>query len=132
MGKINTLDYFFKRNVDDKETNHESEESKRHKASTSEPQPQETTNQQENEPQPQGKENLQENEPQPQEKENPNEVDLKNLERDPAKRNQMLDYPINLREQVRQAYMNLGPFQIRLMEYKAKGSTKLLDSCLSP
>ncbi|XP_023769802.2 uncharacterized protein LOC111918360 [Lactuca sativa] len=32
-------------------------------------------------------------------KENPNEVDLKNLERDPAKRKQMWDYPVNLREQ---------------------------------
>ncbi|XP_023753024.1 uncharacterized protein LOC111901409 [Lactuca sativa] len=122
MGKMKTLDYFFKRKVDDKETNHESEESKHHKASTSEPQPQKTENQQEIEPQPQGKENLQENEPQPQEKENPNELDLKNLERDPAKRKQMWDYPVNLREQVRRAYMNLGPFQIRLKEYQAKVS----------
>ncbi|XP_023750053.1 uncharacterized protein LOC111898360 [Lactuca sativa] len=36
----------------------------------------------------------------------------------------MRDYPVNLREQVRRAYMNSGPFQIRLKEYQAKGSTK--------
>ncbi|XP_023752846.2 uncharacterized protein LOC111901193 [Lactuca sativa] len=124
MGKMKTLDYFYKRNADDKETNHENEESKRQKTSTSEPQPQETENQQENEPQPQEKDKQQENEPQPQEKGNPNEVDLKNLERDPAKRKQMWDYPVNLREQMRRAYLNLGAFQIHLKEYQAKCSTK--------
>ncbi|XP_023771138.1 uncharacterized protein LOC111919777 [Lactuca sativa] len=124
MGKMKTLDYFYKRKADDKETNHESEESKHHKVSTSEPQPQETENQQENGPQPQENDKQQENEPLPQEKENPNEVDLKNLERDLAKRKQMWDYPVNLREQVRRAYLNLGPFQIHLKEYQAKGSTK--------
>nr|KAJ0226357.1 hypothetical protein LSAT_V11C100018560 [Lactuca sativa] len=95
MGKMKTLDYFYKRKADDKETNHESEESKRHKVSTSEPQLQEMGNQQENEPQPQENDKQQENEPQPQEKENPNEVDLNNLERDPAKRKQMWDFPQN-------------------------------------
>ncbi|XP_023746701.1 uncharacterized protein LOC111894844 [Lactuca sativa] len=100
MGKMKTLDYFYKRKVDDKETNHQSEESKRHKASTSEPQPQEIENQQENESQLQENDKQQENKPQPQEKENPNEFDLKNLERDPAKRKQMWDYPVNLREQL--------------------------------
>ena len=51
-------------------------------------------------------------------------MDLKHLERDPAKRKQMWEYPVNLREQVRRAYMTLGPFQIRLQEYHAKGSKK--------
>ncbi|XP_023735201.2 uncharacterized protein LOC111883070 [Lactuca sativa] len=124
MGKMKTLDYFYKRKADDKETNHESEESKRHKVSTSEPQLQEMGNQQENEPQPQENDKQQESEPQIQEKENPNEVDLKNLERDPAKQKQMWDFPVNLREQVRRAFLNLGPFQIHLKEYQAKGSKK--------
>ncbi|XP_023766503.2 uncharacterized protein LOC111915032 [Lactuca sativa] len=93
MGKMKTIDSFFKRKNDDEETHNDNQQSKRCKAST-------TT------------------------QSNPNEVDLKHLERDPAKRKQMWEYPVNLREQVRRAYMTLGPFQIRLQEYHAKGSKK--------
>ncbi|XP_023735217.1 uncharacterized protein LOC111883080 [Lactuca sativa] len=96
---------------DDEETLNENHESKLQKASTSEPQPQQHGNQQENDI----SEATQSN---------PNEVDLKQLERDPAKRKQMRDYPVNLREEVRRTYMTLGPFQIRLKEYHAKGSKK--------
>ncbi|KAK1408966.1 hypothetical protein QVD17_41154 [Tagetes erecta] len=50
-------------------------------------------------------------------KSNTNEVDLNNLERDPAKQKQMWNYPVDLREQVRRAYLSLGPFQLHLKEY---------------
>ncbi|KAL7596353.1 hypothetical protein Lser_V15G28107 [Lactuca serriola] len=108
---MKTIDSFFKRKNDDEETHNDNQQSKRYKASTSEPQPQEHENQQEND--------IDEAT-----QSNPNEVDLKHLERDPAKRKQMWEYPVNLREQVRRAYMTLGPFQIRLQEYHAKGSKK--------
>nr|KAJ0222689.1 hypothetical protein LSAT_V11C200077810 [Lactuca sativa] len=74
MGKMKTIDSFFKRKNHDEETHNESQQSKRHKASTSEPQPQEHENQQENDI----FEATQSN---------PNKVDLKNVERDPAKQN---------------------------------------------
>ena len=40
-----------------------------------------------------------------------NDVDLNTLERDPSLRIQIYDYPINQRDTVRRAYMNLGLFQ---------------------
>ncbi|KAL8263082.1 hypothetical protein R6Q59_024431 [Mikania micrantha] len=49
-----------------------------------------------------------------------NEVVDNNLERDPAKRMQMFDRPVNLREQVRRAYLNLGPYQIYLKDQKQR------------
>ncbi|CAI9284275.1 unnamed protein product [Lactuca saligna] len=97
MGNMKTIDSFFKRKVDNEEIHDENIEIKRHKASTSEPKPQEHENQQEND--------IYEAT-----QSNPNEVDLKQLERDPAKRKQMWDYPVNLREEVIRAYMSLGPF----------------------
>ena len=84
MGKMKTIDSFFKRKNDDEETHNDNQQSKRYKASTSELQPQEHENQQEN--------NIDEAT-----QSNPNEVDLKHLERDPAKRKQMSEYPVNLR-----------------------------------
>ncbi|XP_023764783.1 uncharacterized protein LOC111913291 [Lactuca sativa] len=74
------------RKNDDEEIHNENQQSKRHKAAIGEPQPQEHENQQENDI----AEATQSN---------PNEVDLKHLERDPAKRKQMWEYPVNLREQ---------------------------------
>nr|KAJ0207992.1 hypothetical protein LSAT_V11C500239980 [Lactuca sativa] len=76
---MKTIDSFFKRKVDNEEIHDENIEIKRHKASTSEPQPQEHENQQETDI----FEATQAN---------PNEVGLKQLERDPAKRKQMWDY----------------------------------------
>nr|KAJ0197245.1 hypothetical protein LSAT_V11C700350310 [Lactuca sativa] len=115
LGNMKTINHsFFKRNVDNEEIHDKNEEIKRRKASTSEPQPQEHENQQEND----------RNEAT---QSNPNEVvqaDLKQLERDPAKRKQMWEYSVNLREEVGRAYMSLGPFQIRLKKYHAKGSKK--------
>ncbi|KAL3654079.1 hypothetical protein CASFOL_003760 [Castilleja foliolosa] len=107
MGKTKTIDSFFKKKDNE-------QESKRHKASTSEPQP----NPQEHENQQEKRVNSQV--PQP----ITNEVDLNHLERDPVKRKQMWEYPVNLREQVRRAYLSLGPYQIRLVEYENKGSKK--------
>ena len=85
MGKMKTVESFFKRKNDDEETHNDNQQSKRYKASTSEPQPQEHENQQKNDI---FEATLS----------NPNEVDLKNLERDPTKRKQMWEYPVNLRE----------------------------------
>ncbi|XP_022041859.1 uncharacterized protein LOC110944506 [Helianthus annuus] len=52
---------------------------------------------------------------------NINEVDVSSLERDPAKRLEMWKYPVNIREQVRLAYMSLGVYQIKLEWYKPRG-----------
>ncbi|KAL7604482.1 hypothetical protein Lser_V15G17389 [Lactuca serriola] len=79
MGNMKTIHSFFKINVDNEESHDKNQEIKRHKSSTSEPQPQEHENQQEND----------RNEAT---QSNPNEVvqvDLKQLERDPAKRKQI-------------------------------------------
>ncbi|GKC84320.1 zinc finger MYM-type protein 1-like protein [Tanacetum coccineum] len=51
-------------------------------------------------------------------------MDSSDLERDPTKRKPMWDYPVNEREQVRRAYLDLGPYQIHLKEYPAKGTVK--------
>ncbi|XP_076912630.1 uncharacterized protein LOC143571001 [Bidens hawaiensis] len=84
---MKTIHSFFKRKVEN-DIDNANEESKRHKASTSKPEKNE--NQQESDkfeaPQPQA---------------NINEVDLNLLERDPAKRITMWNYPVNLREQHR-------------------------------
>nr|KAJ0219438.1 hypothetical protein LSAT_V11C300131540 [Lactuca sativa] len=98
---MKTVESFFKRKNDDEETHIKSQHSKHHRASTSEPQPEEHENQNENDI----SEATQSN---------PNVVDLKHLERDPAKQKQI------------QSYMTLGHFQIRLQEYHAKDSKKIL------
>ncbi|KAI3495367.1 hypothetical protein L1887_37696 [Cichorium endivia] len=113
MVKFKTLDAFYKRKADGHDTTEvTNQNNKRSKASTSEPEP----------------ENL--NQPLPEEHipetggPNSEEVDPNSLERDPAKRKQLSLYPVNQREQVRLAYLNLGPFQIQLKTYHAKGSEK--------
>ncbi|KAI3765119.1 hypothetical protein L2E82_15145 [Cichorium intybus] len=50
-----------------------------------------------------------------------NEIDLSTLERDPALRIQIYDYPINQQDTVRRAYMKLGPFQPILPVYPKSG-----------
>ncbi|XP_022032299.1 zinc finger MYM-type protein 1-like [Helianthus annuus] len=119
MGKPKTIDSFFKR----KSNANEEESSKRQKETgpdtgpdtgpeTGPSQVEEASNQQElvfsESPLPQTS----------------NDVEPSKLERDPAKRKQLLDYPVNLREQVRLAYLNLGAYQIRLTNYPSKGSAK--------
>ncbi|CAH9143472.1 unnamed protein product [Cuscuta epithymum] len=43
--------------------------------------------------------------------------DIKNLERDPAKRPQIWEYPVNQRDEVIRAYLEMGPYQIHLSKY---------------
>uniref|UniRef100_A0A0A9H4Z9 TTF-type domain-containing protein n=1 Tax=Arundo donax TaxID=35708 RepID=A0A0A9H4Z9_ARUDO len=43
------------------------------------------------------------------------------LERDPAKRPQIWEYPSNQQDEVRRAYLKLGPMQPKLQNYKASG-----------
>ncbi|KAK9075585.1 hypothetical protein SSX86_003911 [Deinandra increscens subsp. villosa] len=108
MRKPKTIDSFFKRK--DVETHNENEKSKRQKATTSESHP--------------VNENQQEHPVNENQQEHPvNEVDPSKLVRDPAKRKPMWEYPVNLREQVRRAYLSsLGPYQIELEEYENKGT----------
>nr|KAJ0194289.1 hypothetical protein LSAT_V11C800391780 [Lactuca sativa] len=50
-----------------------------------------------------------------------NEIDLNTIERDPGLRMQIYDYPINQRDSIRRAYINLGPFQPKLPVYPKSG-----------
>ncbi|KAK1413074.1 hypothetical protein QVD17_34806 [Tagetes erecta] len=132
MGKLKTKNSFFKR----KDVGENDIANKRKKALTShtndiiEPEnqqhvTQEVENQQQNvtqEPENQQDPNVFEAPQGPQS--NTNEVDLNNLERDPAKRIQMWNYPVDLREQVRRAYLSLGPFQLHLKEYPSDDTLK--------
>ncbi|XP_050386958.1 uncharacterized protein LOC126803220 [Argentina anserina] len=43
--------------------------------------------------------------------------DVGDLERDPGKRKQIYEYPINQRDRIRRAYINLGPYHHKLFEY---------------
>nr|XP_043637742.1 uncharacterized protein LOC122608711 [Erigeron canadensis] len=108
MGKLRTIDSFFKRKPSDT-SDSAYQESKRAKVSTSEPE------QEQNQP----NEHIPET-PRP----NSNELDISCLERDPAKRKHMWDYSVNERENVRLANLKLGPFQLHLQKYPAKGSEK--------
>ena len=45
------------------------------------------------------------------------------LERDPAKRPQIWEYPSNQQDEVRRAYLILGPMQPKLQSYKPSGPT---------
>ncbi|GJV75109.1 zinc finger MYM-type protein 1-like protein [Tanacetum coccineum] len=112
MGKLITIDSYFKRKSSDT-TKNATQENKRSKASTSE------NSQLQNQPQNQTEEHISQT-PKP----NTEEVDLNSLERDPGKRTQMCKYPANKKEEVRLAYLNKGLFQIHLKKYPAKGSQK--------
>ena len=118
MVKNKTITSFFKRKNEEQQVegstseqvkernNDEIQESKRQKGSTSEPvSGPDTCNEQPSEI-PQG---------------NINEIDVSNLERDPAKRLEMWKYPVAVREQVRLAYISLGVYQPKLEEYKPRG-----------
>ncbi|KAJ9541478.1 hypothetical protein OSB04_027984 [Centaurea solstitialis] len=50
-----------------------------------------------------------------------NDIDLSTLERDPALRRQVYDYPINQQDTIRRAYMNLGPLQPTLSMFPKSG-----------
>ncbi|KAL4581775.1 hypothetical protein LXL04_006303 [Taraxacum kok-saghyz] len=105
MVKFKTLDSFYKRKTDGHDTTEiTNPNNKRSKASTSEPLPEEHI------PETRGP--------------NSEEDDPNSLERDRAKRKQLSSYPVNQRAQVRLAYLNLGPFQIKLYKYPSKGPDK--------
>lgn len=113
MGKSKTIDSFFKR----KNNENEDEANKRKKD--------ESNASERVGPSQVGTENHQEpiisECPLPQ---TSNDVDPNKLERDPAKRKQLMEYPVNLREEVRLAYLKLGAYQIHLANYPSKGSEK--------
>jgi len=48
----------------------------------------------------------------------PKEFDATSLERDPGKRIAICEYPINQHDEVRRAYIKLGPYQPKLFEYR--------------
>lgn len=45
------------------------------------------------------------------------EVDIDVLERDPGLQTQSWEYPINQRDEIRKAYLGMGPYQIHLEKY---------------
>ncbi|TYG65322.1 hypothetical protein ES288_D06G177600v1 [Gossypium darwinii] len=49
-------------------------------------------------------------------------LDLPNLEREPGLRKQIYEYPINMRDEIRIAYIKAGPYQHILSEYLASNS----------
>lgn len=48
------------------------------------------------------------------------------IERDPGKRPKISDYPPEKRDEIRRAYLKVGPYQIRLTEYPKSGDSKHL------
>ncbi|KAH1073882.1 hypothetical protein J1N35_026210 [Gossypium stocksii] len=51
-------------------------------------------------------------------------LDLSNLEREPGLRKQIYEYPVNMRDEIRRAYIKAGPYQPILLEYPASNSKK--------
>ncbi|TYH18742.1 hypothetical protein ES288_A05G297400v1 [Gossypium darwinii] len=50
--------------------------------------------------------------------------DLSNLEREPGLRKQIYEYPVNMRDEIRRAYIKAGPYQPILSEYPGSNSKK--------
>jgi hypothetical protein len=44
-------------------------------------------------------------------------MDAINIERDPGLRLMICEFPFNQRDQIRNAYLNVGPYQPRNIEY---------------
>ncbi|GKC16194.1 zinc finger MYM-type protein 1-like protein [Tanacetum coccineum] len=113
MAKYKTLESYFKRKSEDA-SGIANNENKRSRVSTDEPdqtQPHDEPRQHQNQPEARISETH---------KQTTEETGSGDLERDPAKRKAMWDYSVNEREQVRRAYLHLGPYQIHLKEYPAK------------
>ncbi|KAK5845612.1 hypothetical protein PVK06_001806 [Gossypium arboreum] len=51
-------------------------------------------------------------------------LDLSNLEREPGLRKQIYEYPVNMSDEIRRAYINVGPYQPILLKYPASNSKK--------
>ncbi|XP_061368110.1 uncharacterized protein LOC133311109 [Gastrolobium bilobum] len=59
------------------------------------------------------------------------EVDLASLERNPALRPPIWKYPINQQDEIRRAYLKLGPFQCKLQNYPFFGPKNRRHFCSS-
>ncbi|GJV44619.1 zinc finger MYM-type protein 1-like protein [Tanacetum coccineum] len=119
MAKYKTLESYFKRKSEDA-SGIANNENKRSRVSTDEPdqtQPHDEPRQHQNQPEARISETH---------KQTTEETGSGDLERDPAKRKAMWDYSVNEREQVRRAYLHLGPYQIHLKEYPAKASVDIV------
>lgn len=46
---------------------------------------------------------------------------INSVERDPGKRKQIWEYPLEKRDEIRRAYLSLGPYQPKLIKYKKSG-----------
>ncbi|GJR05945.1 zinc finger MYM-type protein 1-like protein [Tanacetum coccineum] len=117
MAKYKTLESYFKRKSEDA-SSIANNENKRSRVSTDEPdqtQPHDVPRQHQNQPEALIPETH---------KQTTKETGSGDLERDPAKRKAMWDYSVNEREQVRRAYLHLGPYQIHLKECPVKGTIK--------
>jgi hypothetical protein len=57
-----------------------------------------------------------------------NEFDISSLEFDPGLRRQIWEYNVNQRDEIRQAYIQAGPYQFILEEYPKSGNPNHLRS----
>ncbi|XP_027166505.1 uncharacterized protein LOC113766520 [Coffea eugenioides] len=55
-------------------------------------------------------------------------IDIASLERDPGKRPPTWSYPLNQQDEIRQAYINWGPYQVKLENYPSSGSKKHVNN----
>ncbi|GJY92674.1 zinc finger MYM-type protein 1-like protein [Tanacetum coccineum] len=117
MAKYKTLESYFKRKSEDA-SGIANQENKHSRVSTDEPE------QHQNQPHARQHQNQPEALIPETHKQTTEETGSGDLERDPAKRKAMWDYSVNEREQVRRAYLHLGPYQIHLKEYPVKGRIK--------
>ncbi|XP_071911753.1 uncharacterized protein [Coffea arabica] len=51
-------------------------------------------------------------------------IDIASLERDPGKRPPIWSYPLNQQDEIRRAYINWGPYQVKHENYPSSGSKK--------
>jgi hypothetical protein len=51
----------------------------------------------------------------------PTRIDIAHLIRDPSNRPQIWEYPVNQQDEIRRAYINLGPYQPLMSEYPLTG-----------
>ena len=50
-----------------------------------------------------------------------NEIDKNSMERDPGLQQQICEYPVNQRDEIRRAYIMVGPYQPILSKYPKSG-----------
>ena len=52
------------------------------------------------------------------------QIDIRSLERDPRLRPQIWEFDVNQKNEIRRAYLKIGPYQLRLEKYPLSGSGK--------